>query len=53
VLAAALCHPACQEDYLRKGQQWLLELGLKIPDCQPSLESMVSEILLSAKTGLQ
>jgi tetratricopeptide (TPR) repeat protein len=47
VLAAVLHHPACQEDYLKKGQRWLLEMGLEIPDSQPTLESVLHTIRLN------
>jgi predicted ATPase/DNA-binding SARP family transcriptional activator len=53
VLAAVLPHPACQEDFLKKGKRWLQEMGLEIPEGQPSLESVVTKILTSADIGLQ
>jgi predicted ATPase/DNA-binding SARP family transcriptional activator len=53
VLSAVLNHPACQEDYLQRGQRWLQEMQLEIPDGRPSLESMASKCLILPKTGLQ
>ncbi len=47
VLAVALRHPACQVDYVEKGNRWLAEMGDALPDDSRPLDEIVAELLAS------